>query len=75
VGNRYFIKSKVWCYIQATITCKNRHHVICGLAHGGDQNFSKIVMIKEINLMTFGMAVSGKNVNQRKLFSTPTLLV
>jgi len=27
---------KVWCYIQTTITCKNRHHVICGLAHGGE---------------------------------------
>jgi len=22
-----------WCYIQATVTCKNRFHVICGLAH------------------------------------------
>jgi len=30
---------------------------------------------KEINHLTFGMAVSGKNVNQRKFFSTPTLLV
>jgi len=28
--------SKVWCYIQATVTCKNRHHVIFGLAHGGE---------------------------------------
>jgi len=31
---------------------QNRHHVICGLAHGDDQNFSKIVMIKEINQLT-----------------------
>jgi len=23
--------SKVWCYIQTTITCKNRHYVFCGL--------------------------------------------
>jgi len=28
----------------------------------------KIVMIKEINHLTFGVAVSGKNVNQRKFF-------
>jgi len=28
--------SKVWCYIRTTITCKNRHHVICGLASGGE---------------------------------------
>jgi len=69
------VASKVWCYIQATTTCKNRHHVICDLAHGSEHNFSKIVMIKQINHLTFGIAVSGKNVNQRKFFSTPTLLV
>jgi len=32
-------------------------------------------MVKEINHLTFGMAVSGKNFNQRKSFSTSTLLV
>jgi len=48
--------------------------LIFGLTHGGEQNFSKVVMIKEINHLAFGMAVSGKNVNQ-KLFSTSTLLV
>jgi len=32
-------------------------------------------MIKEINHLTFGVAVSGKNVHQRKFFSTTTLLV
>jgi len=31
---------------------QNRHHVICGLACGDDQNFRKIVMIKEINRLT-----------------------
>jgi len=46
------VASKVWCYIRTTITSKNRHHVICGLAHGDDQNFSKIVIIKEINHLT-----------------------
>ena len=30
------VASKVWCYIRTTITCKNRHHVLCGLAHGGE---------------------------------------
>ena len=40
---------------------QNRHHVICGLARGDDQNFSKIVMTKEINHLTL-------NVNQRKYF-------
>jgi len=54
--NSYFFKSevvasKVWCYIRTTITSKNRH-VICDLAHGDDQNFSKIAMIKEINYLT-----------------------
>jgi len=44
--------SKVWCYIRTTITCKNRHHVLCSLEHGGEYNFSKIVMIKEINHLT-----------------------
>ena len=29
------VASKVWCYIRTTITCKNRHHVLCSLAHGG----------------------------------------
>jgi len=28
--------SQVWCYTQATVTCKNRHHLICGLAHGDE---------------------------------------
>jgi len=32
-------------------------------------------MTNEINHLTLGMAVSGKNVNQRKLFPTLTLLV
>jgi len=32
-------------------------------------------MINEINYLTFGAAVSSKNVNQRNFFSTPTLLV
>jgi len=32
-------------------------------------------MIKEINYLAFGMAVPGKNVNHRKIFTTPTLLV
>ena len=40
------------CYIRTTITCKNRHREICGLAHGDDQHFSKIVMTKEINHLT-----------------------
>jgi len=39
-------------YIRTTSTSKNRHHVMCGLAHGDDQNFSKIVMIKEMNHLT-----------------------
>jgi len=43
----YVVASKVWYYIRTTITCKNRQHVICGLAHGGESNFSKIVMIKK----------------------------
>jgi len=30
------VASKAWCYIRTTITCKNRLHVICGLAHGGE---------------------------------------
>jgi len=30
------VASKVWCYIQAAVTCQNRHHVVCGLAHGGE---------------------------------------
>jgi len=37
--NSYFscvVASKVWCYIRTTITCKNRHHVVCDLAHGGE---------------------------------------
>jgi len=38
----------------------------CDLAHGGELNFSKVVMIKEINHLTFGVAVLGKNVHQRK---------
>jgi len=46
------VASKVWCYIRTTITSKNRHHVICGLAHGDDQNFRKIVIIKEVNHLT-----------------------
>ena len=46
------VASKVWCYIRTTITCKNRHHVLCGLAHGGEWNFSKIVTIEEINHST-----------------------
>jgi len=25
------VASSVWCYIQATVTCKNRYHVICRL--------------------------------------------
>jgi len=29
------VASNVCCYIRTTITSKNRHHVICGLAHGG----------------------------------------
>jgi len=32
-------------------------------------------MVKEINHLTFGMAVSGKNVNQRKFLLTLLLLV
>jgi len=41
VRKQFFFKfevvaSKVWCYIRTTITSKNRHHVICGLAHGDD---------------------------------------
>jgi len=62
------LASKLWCYIQATVTCKNRHRVVRSLAHGCKQDFSKIVMIKEINHLTFGMAVSGKYVDQRKIF-------
>jgi len=44
--------------------------VICGLAHEDYQNFSKIVMIKEINHLT--VAVSGKNANHgwRNLFQS-----
>jgi len=30
------VKSQVWCYIRTMNTCKNRHHVICRLAHGGE---------------------------------------
>jgi len=61
------VASKVWCYIRTTITCKNRHHVLRGLAHGGEQNFRKIVMIKKSTTWRC-VAVSGKNVNQRKFF-------
>jgi len=32
-------------------------------------------MTKEINYLTFGMAVSSKNFNQIIFFSSPTLLV
>jgi len=30
------VASKAWCYIRTMITRKNRHHVLCGLAHGGE---------------------------------------
>ena len=35
------VASKVWCYIRTTITCKNRHHVICGLERGGDNTLAR----------------------------------
>jgi len=38
---------KVGCYTQASVVCKNRHHVIGCLAHGGEYKFSKIVMTKK----------------------------
>jgi len=63
------------CYIKTTVACKNRHHVICGLAHGGEKNFSEIVMLKEINSWTLAMAGSGINVHLRQFSSTPHLLV
>jgi len=30
------VASKVLCYIQETVACKNRYHVIFRLAHGGE---------------------------------------
>jgi len=47
---------KFWRYIQATVTCKNRHYVICSLTHEGGKNFSQIVVIKASNHLTLGLA-------------------
>ena len=57
-----------WCYIQATVTIKHRYHVICGLAHEGENNFSEIVVIKASNHLTLGMAVLVMKDTSMKFF-------
>jgi len=58
------VTAKFWCYIQAMVTSKNRHHGICGWTHGAEKNFSEIVAIKEINTWKLAMAVSDIDVHQ-----------
>jgi len=56
-------------------TCKKWHQVIFTYTHGGILNFSEIAVIKKPNYLTFGMAVSGLDVDEPKLSSVLTLLV